>query len=102
MVHICELQENTSVLLIFLKQGYKERATKLYLHLFLNLHFDFDFNYYYLFQICFHQIGDQVIDVNGESFLDVTHSEAVVILKSSRQLTITLRSKEVGVFHVCD
>ena len=41
-----------------------------------------------------------MIDVNGESFLDVTHSEAVVVLKSSRQLTITLRSKEVGVIQV--
>lgn len=40
------------------------------------------------------KIGDQLIDVNGESCLDVTHSEAVVVLKSSRQLTITLRTKE--------
>ncbi|XP_072034974.1 harmonin-like [Amphiura filiformis] len=40
------------------------------------------------------KIGDQLIDVNGESFLDVTHSEAVVILKASRQMTITLRTIE--------
>ncbi|XP_064601201.1 harmonin-like [Liolophura sinensis] len=35
-------------------------------------------------------VGDQLIDVNGTSFLNITHSEAVVALKSSSELYITL------------
>ncbi|XP_074660008.1 harmonin-like isoform X2 [Tubulanus polymorphus] len=37
------------------------------------------------------QVGDQIVDVNGTSFLNISHSEAVVALKSSCQLTITIR-----------
>jgi whirlin len=40
------------------------------------------------------QIGDQILDVNGISFLDISHSDAVACLRSSRQLIITV--KDVG------
>ncbi|XP_077994258.1 harmonin-like isoform X2 [Glandiceps talaboti] len=35
--------------------------------------------------------GDQILEVNGNSFIGITHAEAVVVLKSSKQLTITLK-----------
>ncbi|XP_070557349.1 harmonin-like isoform X2 [Ptychodera flava] len=35
--------------------------------------------------------GDQILEVNGVSFVGITHAEAVVVLKSSKQLTITLK-----------
>ncbi|KAK3102252.1 hypothetical protein FSP39_009927, partial [Pinctada imbricata] len=37
------------------------------------------------------QVGDQFIDVNGTSFMDITHREAVVALKSSKELNIVIR-----------
>ncbi|XP_038056922.1 harmonin-like [Patiria miniata] len=40
------------------------------------------------------KIGDQILDVNGTSFLNISHDTAVMELKSSSQMTITLRSKE--------
>ncbi|XP_022097075.1 harmonin-like [Acanthaster planci] len=40
------------------------------------------------------KIGDQILDVNGTSFLNISHDAAVMELKSSSQLTITLRSKK--------
>ncbi|XP_071807079.1 harmonin-like isoform X2 [Asterias amurensis] len=41
------------------------------------------------------QVGDQILDVNGTNFLNITHDAAVMELKSSSQLTISLRSKKV-------
>ncbi|XP_033729468.1 harmonin-like [Pecten maximus] len=39
------------------------------------------------------EIGDQILDVNGISFLDVTHNEAIVALKSSKELNLVIRKK---------
>jgi hypothetical protein len=39
-------------------------------------------------------VGDQILDVNGKSFLNISHEEAVRVLKSSQQLVIML--KDVG------
>ncbi|XP_069121383.1 whirlin-like isoform X2 [Argopecten irradians] len=40
------------------------------------------------------KVGDQILDVNGHSFLDTTHAEAVRVLKTSRLMVITL--KDIG------
>ncbi|XP_060071925.1 whirlin-like [Ylistrum balloti] len=40
------------------------------------------------------KVGDQILDVNGHSFLDTTHAEAVRVLKTSRLMVLTL--KDVG------
>ncbi|XP_043575953.1 whirlin isoform X4 [Chiloscyllium plagiosum] len=40
------------------------------------------------------KVGDQIIEVNGRSFLNIPHDEAVKILKSSRHLMMTI--KDVG------
>nr|XP_045586597.1 whirlin-like [Procambarus clarkii] len=37
------------------------------------------------------QVGDQILEVNAESFLAVTHDTAVNILKYSRRLRLTVR-----------
>lgn len=38
--------------------------------------------------------GDQILDVNGQSFLNITHKKAVKVLKSTRNMIITL--KDIG------
>ncbi|NXN14048.1 WHRN protein, partial [Indicator maculatus] len=40
------------------------------------------------------QVGDQILEVNGRSFLSIPHEEAVRLLKSSRHLMMTV--KDVG------
>ncbi|XP_077479061.1 whirlin isoform X1 [Stigmatopora argus] len=40
------------------------------------------------------QVGDQILEVNGRSFLNIPHDEAVRVLKSSRHLMMTV--KDVG------
>ncbi|XP_072421669.1 whirlin isoform X2 [Chiloscyllium punctatum] len=40
------------------------------------------------------KVGDQIIEVNGRSFLNIPHDEAVKMLKSSRHLMMTI--KDVG------
>ena len=40
------------------------------------------------------QVGDQILDVNGRTFLDISHGDAVKVLKSSKHLMITV--KDVG------
>ncbi|XP_003478894.1 whirlin isoform X3 [Cavia porcellus] len=40
------------------------------------------------------KIGDQILEVNGRSFLNILHDEAVKLLKSSRHLILTV--KDVG------
>ena len=40
-------------------------------------------------------MGDQILDVNGKCFLNISHEEAVRVLKSSQQLVIML--KDVGI-----
>ncbi|XP_056596221.1 harmonin isoform X1 [Triplophysa dalaica] len=36
------------------------------------------------------QVGDQIVEVNGVDFANLSHQEAVQVLKSSRSLTITV------------
>lgn len=46
------------------------------------------------------QIGDQILDVNNQSFLDVTHDEAVSQLKYHKRMSLIVR--DVGkVPHSC-
>ncbi|XP_040860420.1 whirlin isoform X2 [Ochotona curzoniae] len=40
------------------------------------------------------KVGDQILEVNGRSFLSILHDEAVKLLKSSRHLMLTV--KDVG------
>lgn len=40
------------------------------------------------------KVGDQILEVNGWSFLNILHDEAVRLLKSSRHLMLTV--KDVG------
>lgn len=40
------------------------------------------------------QVGDQILDVNGSSFLDIGHQEAAKLLRSSKHLMLTV--KDVG------
>ncbi|XP_034871876.1 whirlin isoform X3 [Mirounga leonina] len=40
------------------------------------------------------KVGDQILEVNGRSFLNILHDEAVKLLKSSQHLTLTV--KDVG------
>ncbi|XP_012657923.1 whirlin isoform X2 [Otolemur garnettii] len=40
------------------------------------------------------KVGDQILEVNGRSFLSILHDEAVQLLKSSRHLILTV--KDVG------
>ncbi|XP_063172095.1 whirlin [Candoia aspera] len=40
------------------------------------------------------KVGDQILEVNGRSFLNISHDEAVKLLKSSRHLIMTV--KDVG------
>ncbi|XP_060072464.1 membrane-associated guanylate kinase, WW and PDZ domain-containing protein 1-like [Ylistrum balloti] len=39
------------------------------------------------------EVGDQILDVNGISFLNVSHNEAIVALKSSKELNLVIRKK---------
>lgn len=40
------------------------------------------------------QVGDQILEVNGRSFLNILHDEAVRLLKSSQHLILTV--KDIG------
>lgn len=40
------------------------------------------------------QVGDQILEVNGQGFLNILHDEAVKLLKSSQHLILTV--KDVG------
>lgn len=44
--------------------------------------------------LCSWQVGDQILEVNGRSFLSILHDEAVKLLKSSQHLILTV--KDVG------
>ena len=37
------------------------------------------------------QVGDQVLDVNGTSFVEIMHTEAIRIMKSSPYLVMTVK-----------
>lgn len=46
------------------------------------------------------QVGDQILEVNGQSFVDVTHDEAVAQLKYHKRMSLLVR--DVGkVPHAC-
>ena len=40
------------------------------------------------------QAGDQILDVNGKSFLNISHKQAAKVLKSTKNMIVTL--KDVG------
>ena len=40
------------------------------------------------------QAGDQILDVNGKSFLNISHKQAVKVLKSTKNMIVTL--KDIG------
>lgn len=40
------------------------------------------------------QVGDQIMDINGNSFLDIGHQDAAKLLRSSKHLMMTV--KDVG------
>lgn len=42
----------------------------------------------------FSQVGEQILEVNGQSFVVISHDEAVHILKTGRHLLVKVR--EVG------
>ncbi|XP_030876450.1 whirlin-like, partial [Leptonychotes weddellii] len=44
--------------------------------------------------VTLYQVGDQILEVNGRSFLNILHDEAVKLLKSSQHLILTV--KDVG------
>lgn len=44
--------------------------------------------------VCCPQVGDQILEVNGKSCLNIPHDEAVKLLKSSRHLIMTV--KDIG------
>lgn len=37
------------------------------------------------------QVGDQILELNGQSFLDITHDEAVMQLKYNKKMSLLLR-----------
>ncbi|XP_025085162.1 harmonin-like isoform X7 [Pomacea canaliculata] len=38
-------------------------------------------------------VGDQIVEVNDTNFLNISHNEAVMVLKSSKQLNLIIRKK---------
>jgi PDZ domain len=42
-------------------------------------------------QIIFFQVGDQILEVNGQSFMAVTHDEAVSQLKYHKRMSLIVR-----------
>jgi len=40
---------------------------------------------------CGLKVGDQIVEVNGHSFVDALHDEAVAILKSYQNLILTIK-----------
>lgn len=41
------------------------------------------------------RVGDQIVDVNGHSFVDILHAEAVAILKSYQTLILTIKVSSI-------
>lgn len=46
------------------------------------------------------QVGDQLLDINGHSFLSILHFEAVHILKSYATLIMTVKVS-VAIYNTC-
>ena len=42
------------------------------------------------------EVGDQIIEVNGKSFLDIRHKEAIVELKGSKELNMVIKKGVVS------
>lgn len=42
------------------------------------------------------QIGDEIVEVNGQSLVNVPHREAIKMLKSSQSLMLTIRNRDVS------
>ena len=41
------------------------------------------------------QVGDEILEVNGQSLLNISHQEAIKMLKSTDTLMLTVRVEEV-------
>lgn len=52
---------------------------------------DVSLHIYFFF---FAKVGDQILDVNGLSFLNISHKKAVKVLKSTKNMILTL--KDIG------
>lgn len=46
------------------------------------------------------QVGDQVMDVNGHSFISIQHQEAVHILRSYQNLILTIKVHDCVPFSI--
>lgn len=55
------------------------------------VHVIVDVSVHYIF---FAKAGDQILDVNGQSFLNISHKKAVKVLKSTKNMILTL--KDIG------
>ena len=42
------------------------------------------------------QVGDEILDVNGQSLINVSHQDTIKMLKSSDTLMLTVRVEEVN------
>ncbi len=47
------------------------------------------------------RVGDQVLDVNGHSFVNIIHAEAVTILRSYPTLIMTIKVNLLMVWTTC-
>ena len=39
----------------------------------------------------FHQVGEQILEVNGISFMNISHADAAHIIRTSKMMTIILK-----------
>lgn len=46
---------------------------------------------------CGLKVGDQLIEVNGHSFVDILHAEGIAILKSYQNLILTIKVSQVTI-----
>lgn len=46
--------------------------------------------------------GDQILEVNGQSFEHVNHARALEILRGSTHLSITVKSNLLGMWHLIE
>ena len=45
------------------------------------------------------EVGDQIMEVNGKSFINIKHKEAIVELKGSKELNMVIKKAAVRKSH---